>query len=225
MPTFAVDPSGRRVYPEWSFFFVVLHRRGTLGTFSKGTHCGRCPSSPSRMFGSLLVPWWIGLPLDQVHICCPSGLGRTCILPLSTLTWWHGGTSRVILPTGGEFQDPTGGSHPGRVPSPPFFLTFELRSPHLQPFLEPPGFFQCVPHSAESKGLSNWGDNNKDTSNYSNWEFTIIFHVNPITRSKSTAFRHHLPRTTILKACLHFTMLSFIKQADPDYLSNNFTIL
>ena len=81
MPAFAVDPSGRRVYPEWLFSFVVLHRRGTLGTFLKGIHCGRCPSSPSRMFGSPPVPWQIGLPQDQVHICCIGGLGRTCIPP------------------------------------------------------------------------------------------------------------------------------------------------
>ena len=140
MPAFAVNLSGRRVYPKWSFFFVVLHRRGTLGTFLKGTHCGRCPSSPSRMFGSLPLPWQIGLPQDQVHICCPSSLGRTCILPLSALALQHGGTSCAILLTGEEFQDPTGGTHPGRAPDLPIFLTLEQRSPPPQPSLKPPGF-------------------------------------------------------------------------------------
>ena len=155
MPTFAVDPSGKGVYPEWSFFFVIPHRRGTLETFLKGTCCGKCPSSPSGMFRSLLVPWQIGLPWDQVHIHCPGGLGGTCILPLSALTLQCGGTSHVILLTSGEFQDPTRGTHPGRVPNPPFVLTLRQRSPYLQPFLKPPSFFQCVPHSAESKGSSN----------------------------------------------------------------------
>ena len=155
MPAFAVAPSRRRVYTEWSFFFVALHRRGSPETFLKGTCCGRCPLSPSGMFGSLLVPWQIGLPQDQVYICCPGGLGRTCILPLSALTPQCGGTSHVILPTSGEFQDPTGGIHPGRAPNPPFFPTLEQRSPPPQPFLKPYGFSQCIPCSAESKGLNN----------------------------------------------------------------------
>ena len=140
MPAFAVDPSGRRVYPEWSFSFVILHRRGTLGIFLKGIHCGRCPSSPSGMFSSLPVPWQIGPPQDQVHICCPGGLSRTCILPLSSLTLQCGGTSRAILPTGGEFQDPTGGTHPGRAPDPLISLTPKQRSPPPWPSLKPPGF-------------------------------------------------------------------------------------
>ena len=140
MPAFAVDLSGRRVYPEWSFFFAVLHRRGTLGTFLKGTHCGRCPSSPSWTFGSLPAPWQIGPPQDQVHICCPSSLGRTCILPPSALALQHGGTSCAILPTSGEFQDPTGGTHPGRGPDPLIFPTPKQRSPPPWPSLEPPGF-------------------------------------------------------------------------------------
>ena len=104
------------------------------------------------MFGNLLVPWQIGPPWDQVQVHC---LSRTCILPPSALTLQHGGTSRVILLNGGEFQDPTGGTHPGRVPNPPFILTLGQRSHGLHPFLEPPSFFQHVPHSAESKGSSN----------------------------------------------------------------------
>ena len=155
MPACAVDLSGRRVYPKWSFFFVILHRRGTLGTFLKGTCCGTCPSSPSQTFSSLLAPWQIGLAQDQVHVCCPSGLGRTCILPLSAFTLQCGGTSHAILPTSGEFQEPTGGTHPGRAPDTLIFPTLEQRSPSPWPFLEPPSFSQCVPHSAYSKGLSN----------------------------------------------------------------------
>ena len=146
---------GGEIYPEWSFFFVALHRRGNPETFLKGTYCGRYPSSPSRTFSSLLVPWQIGPPQDQVHICCPGGLSRTCILPLSALAPWCGGTSCVILPTSGEFQNPTGGTHPGRAPNPPFFPTLKQRSPPPWPFLEPHGFSQCIPHSADSKGSSN----------------------------------------------------------------------
>ena len=71
---------------------------------------------------NLLVPWWIGLPWDQVQVYCLSGLGGTCILPLSALALQHGGTCCVILPTGGEFQDPTRGTHPRRVPNPPLVL-------------------------------------------------------------------------------------------------------
>ena len=129
MPAFAVDPSGRRVYPEWLFSFVILCRRVTLGTFLKGICCGRHPSSPSRMFSSLPVPWQIGLPQDQVHIHCPGGLGGTCILPLSALAPQCGGTSHVILLTGGEFLDPTGGTHPGRAPDPLISLTPQTEIP------------------------------------------------------------------------------------------------
>ena len=137
--------------------FLLCHspQEGTLGTFLKGIHCGRCPSSPSGMFGSLPVPWQIGLPPNQVHICCPSGLGRTCILPLSTLALQHGGTSLAILLTSGEFQDPTRGTHPGRALDPLISPTPEQRYPPPQPSLEPPGFSQCIPCSVIPKGLSN----------------------------------------------------------------------
>ena len=83
MPTYAANPSGRRVYPEWPFSFAILHRRGALVTFLRGRHCDRCPSSPSGMCNILPLPWQIGLPQDQVHICHPGSLGGTCILPLS----------------------------------------------------------------------------------------------------------------------------------------------
>ena len=155
MPAFAVDLSGRRVYPEWPFFSAVLHRRGTLGTFLKGTHCGRCPSSPFGIFSSLSAPWQIGLPLDQVHICCPSGLSGTYVPPPSTLTLWCGGTSHVILPTGGEFQDPTRGTHPGRAPNPLICPTPKQRSPPHQPSLEPPSFSEHSFHIVVPKGSSN----------------------------------------------------------------------
>ena len=122
MPTYAANLSGRRVYPEWSFSFAILHRRGTLGTFSKGIHCARCPSSPSGTCSSLPIPWQIGPPQDQFHICCHSSLGGTCILPLSTLILQCVGTSHAVLVTGGEFQYPTGGIHPRRVPDPPASL-------------------------------------------------------------------------------------------------------
>ena len=64
------------------------------------------------MFGSLLVPWQIGLPWDQVWVHCLGGLGRTCVLPLSALTLQQGGTFHVAPLTGGDFPDPTGGIHP-----------------------------------------------------------------------------------------------------------------
>ena len=152
MPAFAVNLSGRRVYPEWSFFFAILHRRGTLGTFLKGTHCGRCPSSPSRTFSNLPAPWQIGPPQDQVHIHYPGSLSGTCIPPLSALTLQHGGTSHAILPTGGEFQDPTRGTHPGRAPDPLVFPTLKQRSPSPQPFLKLPSFSQCIPLVQIQKG-------------------------------------------------------------------------
>ena len=77
------------------------------------------------MFGNLLVPWQIGLPQVQVQVQVHflGSLSGTCIIPLSALTLWHGGTSHVVLLTSGEFPDPTGGTHPGRVPSPPSVLT------------------------------------------------------------------------------------------------------
>ena len=155
MPTFTVDLSGRRVYPEWSFFSAVLHRRGTLGTFLKGTHCGRCPSSPFWMFGSPPAPWQISLPQDWVHIPCPSGLSRTYVLLPSALTLQCGGTSCVILPTGGEFQDPTGGTHSGRTPNPLVSPTPKQRFPPPWPSLEPPSFSEHSFHIVVPKGSSN----------------------------------------------------------------------
>ena len=155
MPTYAANLSGRRVYPEWSFSFAILHRRGTLGTFLKGICCDRCPSSPSGTCSSLPIPWQIGLPQDQVNICCPGGLGRTCILPLSTLIPWHGGTSCAVLLTGGEFQDPTRGIHPRRVPDPPATLIHEWRSLFLWFSPEPPGFSKYGFHSVILRGSSN----------------------------------------------------------------------
>ena len=116
MPAYAANLSGRRVYPEWSFSFVVPHRRGTLVTFLRGRCCDRCPSSPSRMCSTLPIPWQICQLQDQVHICHPSGLSGTYILPPSTLYWQHVGTSHAIPLTGGGFQAPTEGIHPARVP-------------------------------------------------------------------------------------------------------------
>ena len=78
------------------------------GDLLKGICCDRCPSSPSGMCNTLRIPWQIGPPQDQVHICCPGGLSGRCILPLSTLVPQHGGTSCAVLPPGGEFKDPTG---------------------------------------------------------------------------------------------------------------------
>ena len=151
---------------------------------------------------------------------------QTCILPLSALTLQHGGTSCVIPLTGGEFQDPTRGTHPGRVPNPSFILILGWKSPYLWPFLRPPNFFQHVPHNAESEGLSNQGDsNNKDTSTYSREDLLIIFHVNPIMRSSSMAFRYHPPRPQLFNPYSHSMTLPFLNQADPDHLSNYFTIL
>ena len=77
------------------------------------------------MCGTLPIPWQIGLPQDQVHIRCPGGLSGTCILPLSALILWHGGTSHAVLLTSGEFQEPTGGIHQRRVPDPPVSLILE----------------------------------------------------------------------------------------------------
>ena len=116
MPAYAADLSGRRVYPEWSFSFVVLDRRGTPGTFLKGTHYDRCPSFPSRMCGILPIPWQIGPPQDQVHSHHPSSLSITYILPPSAPIWQHVGTSHATPLTGGGFQAPTGGIHPRKVP-------------------------------------------------------------------------------------------------------------
>ena len=71
------------------------------------------------MFGTPLVPWQIGPPQVQVQVYCPSGLGKTFILPLSTLTQQHEGTFHVAPPTSWEFPDPTWGTHPERALSPP----------------------------------------------------------------------------------------------------------
>ena len=155
MSAYAADLSGRRVYPEWSFSFAILHRRGTPGTSLKGIHCDRCPSSPSGMCGTLPIPRQIGLPQDQVHIHCPSSLGGTCILPLSALILQCGGTSHAILPTSGEFQDPTRGIHPGRVPDPPASLIPKWRSLFLQLSPEPPGFSAYNFHNIVLRGSSN----------------------------------------------------------------------
>ena len=116
MPTYAADLSGRRVYPKWSFSFVVPHRRGTPGTFLRGRHCDRCPSSPSGTCSILPIPWQNAPPQDQVHICHPGSLIGTYILPPSTLIWQHVGTSHAIPLTSGGFQAPTEGIHLGRVP-------------------------------------------------------------------------------------------------------------
>ena len=67
------------------------------------------------MFSSSLVPWQIGPPQVQVQVHCPSGLSRTCILPLSTLTLQHEGTFHVTPLTSGEFPDPIWGTHPKRA--------------------------------------------------------------------------------------------------------------
>ena len=137
--------------------FLLCHspQEGTLGTFVKGTHCGRCPSYPFWTFGSPPAPWQIGLPQDWVHICCPSGLSGTNILPPSALTLQHGGTSHVILPTGGEFQDPTRGTHPGTAPNPLISLSPKQRFPSLWPSLKPLGFSEHSFHIVVPKGLSN----------------------------------------------------------------------
>ena len=115
MPAYADNPSGRRVYPEWYFSFVILNRRGVPGIFLRGRHCDKCSSSPSGTCGTLPIPWQISPPQDQVPICHPSSLGGTYVLPPSTLIWWHVGTSHAIPPTSEGFQAPTGGIHPGIV--------------------------------------------------------------------------------------------------------------
>ena len=75
------------------------------------------------MFDNPLVPWQISLPQVQVRVHCSCGLSRTCILALSALTLQHEGTFHVAPPTGGEFPDPTWGTHPERALSPPSVLT------------------------------------------------------------------------------------------------------
>ena len=60
------------------------------------------------MFSSLLVPWQIGLPWDQVQVHCLGGLSGTCILPLSALALQHGATFCVAPLTGGGSQTPPG---------------------------------------------------------------------------------------------------------------------
>ena len=155
MPAYTANPSGRRVYPEWSFSFAILHRRGTLGTFLKGKCCDRCPSSPSRTCGTLPIPWQIGLPQDQVHICYPSSLSKTCIPPPSTFIPQHVGTSCAVLLTSWGFQGPTGGIDPRRVPDLPASPIPKQRSLFLQPSPEPPGFSAYGFHNAVLRGSSN----------------------------------------------------------------------
>ena len=75
------------------------------------------------MFGSLLAPWQIGLPQDQVQVHGLGSLSGTCIPPLSALTLRCGGTFHVTLLTSGEFPDPTRGTHPERALNLPSTLT------------------------------------------------------------------------------------------------------
>ena len=42
IPTYAAYPPVKKVYPEFPFFFVDLHRKGNLGTFIVDRHFGRC---------------------------------------------------------------------------------------------------------------------------------------------------------------------------------------
>ena len=65
------------------------------------------PSSLSWMFCTPLIPWQISLPQVQVGVYCPSCLGSTYILPLSTLTLWCEGTFHATPLTNGGFLNPT----------------------------------------------------------------------------------------------------------------------
>ena len=72
-----------------------------------------------------------------------------CLLPSSLCGMEE---HRVILQTGGEFQDPTRGTHPGRAPNPLISLTPEQRSPPPQPSLKPPTFSEHSFHIVVPKG-------------------------------------------------------------------------
>ena len=46
-----------------------------LGIFSIGRHCDKGPESPYERSDTPQVSWWIGLPLGQALVDCPSSLG------------------------------------------------------------------------------------------------------------------------------------------------------
>ena len=92
MSTFAVYPEGRRGSPGLPFSLLLLHKRGTLVLYLRGTHyCthlsflfGRCGTSPGAR--------QIDLPQNWVPSCCLGSPSGTYILPLFSLMMQHART-------------------------------------------------------------------------------------------------------------------------------------
>ena len=150
------------------------------------------------MFSTPLTPWWIGLPQVQAWGHCSSSLGRTCILPLSTLTLQCEGTFCATPQTDGESQGPTWGTHPETAPSLLSIPTLCKTSLFLPPILGPLCPIPYTLHNVMLTVWNNWRDNNnKDTSICNSENFTIVFRV-ILPRGADLQFS----RITFLHHCL-----------------------
>ena len=92
MSTFTAYPEGRRGSPGLPFSLLLLHKRGTLVLYLRGTHYG---THLSFLFGRCGTPpgaRQIDLPQNWVPSCCLGSPGSTYILPLFSLMMQHART-------------------------------------------------------------------------------------------------------------------------------------
>ena len=92
MSAFTAFPEGRRGSPGLPFSFLLLHKRGTLVLYLRGTHYGTHLLFLFKMCGTPLGARWSDLPQNWVPSCCLGSPGSTYVLPLSFLVMWHART-------------------------------------------------------------------------------------------------------------------------------------
>ena len=83
MSTFAAYPEGRRGSPGLPFSFLLLHKRGTLVVYLRGTHYGTHLSFLFRRCGTPPGARQIDPPQNWIPSCCLGGPSGTYVPPLS----------------------------------------------------------------------------------------------------------------------------------------------
>ena len=95
MSAFAAYPEGRRGSPVLPFSLLLLHKRGTLVLYLRGTCYGTHLSFLFRRCGTPPGARQIDLPWNWVPSCCLGSPGGTYVLSLFFLMMWHARTFRV----------------------------------------------------------------------------------------------------------------------------------